>query len=135
MYNYLPKSSGKLHILSPITEPPGPILGLPGLLILQAASQNSLVSNLFVFPWQPPLSETKKTCTYSFHLNQTYYLIRLGLSYLLSLIWLTPVKAEAFLLFFIEPEPFVPIITRTWSFRKFTRILTWLAIFLTWLTR
>ena len=56
----LPKSSGKLHILSPITEPPGPILGLPGLLILQAASQNSVVSNLFVFPWHPPLSRIKK---------------------------------------------------------------------------
>ena len=39
---------------SPITDPIGPVFGLPGLLNLQAASQKSLVSNLFVFPMQPP---------------------------------------------------------------------------------
>ena len=47
---YIPRSNGRLHILSPITDPDGPSLGLPGLLILQAASQNSFVSNLLVFP-------------------------------------------------------------------------------------
>ena len=37
----------------PTTDPSGPGFGLP-VLLLQAASQKSLVSNLFVFPWQPP---------------------------------------------------------------------------------